>query len=111
MEFLYSIGDDQTLESLDPPTHDLINFIHPLKMGEYYYARIWQLIRPPSQHPPAQNNSDPMAKTRYELYIHGFEIEYRHQIRTNYKHVEELVIELLRYQDWAIKKPINEGKQ
>ncbi|MDQ3014068.1 MAG: hypothetical protein M3X11_25605, partial [Acidobacteriota bacterium] len=104
MRFLYEIGESTDTSVLTDQCSELIDFISEFEMGGFYSKRIGKLLWPPSP-PPARSVSIPFgANLQHRAYGTGdriyTDVEYRNQLTTAQAQVSELIVELLRFQNW-----------
>ncbi|MCK9425791.1 MAG: HNH endonuclease [Ignavibacteriaceae bacterium] len=90
--FLYDIHDKSLDNELIDKSGELIRFISFLNMGEFYKQEVQKLI---SSSPREYSNIRP---------LHVYAEEYRGRLISNRKKTIDLIVELLRYQNWSDKE-------
>lgn len=92
------LGQD-AVDDLEAQANELIEFIQSLEMGEFYAKRLTELIGPLRRGFIMSLGSGP--DLRYEQQRQKANHDYRQLLVTNREPARTLIIELLRYQDWA----------
>jgi hypothetical protein len=75
---------------------ELVAFISALKMGGFYHVRVADLITDNSPHFSVVNEPQHVVQQRFEERRRFF----LEKLQTNRGQVVDLIIEMLRYQDW-----------
>lgn len=89
--YLFEISDTSPDEFLQNSSVELVNFISFFNMGGFYKEELTKLIR---CKPRSYHNGSPYLAEK------GYIDEYRDQLLNNREKALELIVELLRYQDW-----------
>jgi hypothetical protein len=97
--FAYLLDPDPqaTRDSLSAAGVELVAFVNALKMGGFYHVRIADLVIHSS--PRVSSFDEPADAMHQELEQR--KREYLEKLRQNREQVIELIIEMLRYQDWS----------
>lgn len=95
-KYLLDIGTGTSWDSLHHATVELIAFINVLNMGAFYHRQVDELL---IDHSPSMGFSDEPETILQERMLRREE-QYRAQIIKNREKAIELIIEMLRYQDW-----------
>jgi hypothetical protein len=99
IQFLNSIGEHSDVNELHASARELIEFVQGLEMGAFYAGQLSQLLsRPP--YGRARVMGDPDSEQRYREGRRKHDMEYKEQLVKNQNRVQELAIELLRFQKW-----------
>ena len=86
-------------ETIRIKTHELINFVAVLKMGEFYSMQIDILMQlPPRSHVSIDPTDEEDARWREEYRITHFQ-----KVSNVRNEVLRLIIEMLRYQSWKFE--------
>ncbi|WP_312835602.1 HNH endonuclease signature motif containing protein [Comamonas sp.] len=98
--FLNSITQGEELVTeLENSAKELIEFIEALEMGEFYGKRLTELIGPLRR--AFVMSLGPGPDHHYERQRRSAHSDYREKLLENRAHVQSLLVELLRYQNWA----------
>jgi hypothetical protein len=97
--YLMRVETESDLDRARASTVELIAFVNALKMGGFYHTRVADLL---VDNAPSRWGSDPVDeegdKRRKEAY-------YREKLVENRQEAIDLIIEMLRYQDWPVPPP------
>jgi hypothetical protein len=97
-KYLYKIEPDSNTSELGTQSVELIEFISVLKMGEFYSSQISKLIKEPSRMYARSLTGGPDPE--FEKQKEENRKSYIEQLKSARETVIELIVELLRYQDW-----------
>lgn len=90
---------DEPIGELESQASELIEFVEALEMGAFYGKRLGELVAPLRRAFILSISQGP--DPRYEAQVREKNRDYRHKLHTNCKTAQGLLVELLRYQDWA----------
>ncbi len=100
--YLLDLSPDAPLPELHRATEELIAFVSDLNMGDFYHRRLGELLIHDSQGVWVfEETGDPLVVAGKRHVI-----DYREQLRTNRMKTIELIVEMLRYQDWPARKAV-----
>ncbi|MDD5450408.1 MAG: hypothetical protein PHT49_00705 [Desulfovibrionales bacterium] len=102
MQFLDSIEDDASVDTLRHDASELVSFVAELNMGRFYAGQIGMLTRCPHWTAITKEDGSLTLESRAEL--ESRDLAYRKQLRQNRDKVYSLLVELLRYQPWLQEK-------
>lgn len=88
LEYLNNLNENNHDAELTDSSEELIRFISYLNMGEFYSRKLRELI---GSSPRTYTDGRPMR---------AYEQEYLEQLINNGKNAIDLIVELLRYQNW-----------
>lgn len=98
MKFLYELDSNSNFFYLSSKSNELIEFVASLKMGDFYTKRISALMDPPRHVYERYRTCEPDPGN--EKFKEKRRQEYIEQLGKVRAAVEELIVELLRYQEW-----------
>jgi len=99
-EYLSEVeSDDSTTEVLEDLSNELIEFVRELEMGGFYGKRLQELLGGESYAFVMRIDGGPDLE--YERQLRQRNRAYRARLIANLPHVQELLVEMLRYQRWA----------
>lgn len=88
-----------SVSDLENQANELIDFIQALEMGSFYGKRLTELVGPLRR--AFIMSLGPGPDPNYDRQRHAANSDYRNQLIENRVAAQSLLIELLRYQDWA----------
>ena len=99
IKYLYGISSESKERELREKSTELIDFITALKMGEFYSKQITNLVKQPSHAYVMSLSGGPDPE--YERQKEKNRKKYIEQLQNAVEAVNELIVELLRYQEWT----------
>ena len=96
LRYLLEVENSADADSLVLSSIELVAFVSALKMGQFYHVRIAELIVHESSYSGLNSDSDDIIRQRQEKRRRALVMQL---LATRDKAVD-LVIEMLRYQDW-----------
>ena len=98
--FLASVlPGSEPVGDLEGQANELVEFIGSFTMGDFYSKRLSELIGPLKRVFIMSLNSGP--DPRYEQQVRQANMDYRQKLVENRDSAQALLVELLRYQNWA----------
>jgi hypothetical protein len=96
MRYLLVVDEYSDLNSAEESGKELVAFINALAMGNFYHTRVHELIRDTALNVFSTGEPDEMWRRQMRESAERF----RQRLMTNRGQAIDLIIEMLRYQDW-----------
>lgn len=96
--YLLDLDAGAQMDALSAATVELIAFVNALKMGAFYHVRIADLIVHNAPNVHSLDEPDDVTRQRFEQRRR----DYLAQLSAQREQVVDLLIEMLRYQEWPI---------
>lgn len=98
---LWTVTPESDADELLGLSQELVAFVNALKMGEFYHRRLFSLIAIPSTHWfTVEGDSHRQADLRRQ---------YCAQLLRNREKAADLIVEMLRYQEWPPPARMHRG--
>lgn len=95
--YLLRVDDTSTFDTLAASSIELVAFISALKMGGFYHTRIAELVAYSERSPWMPTHPRVVTRAEMERRRRAF----KDQLLANCGRAIDLVIEMLRYQEWS----------
>ncbi len=93
------VSGEEEVGGIESQAGELIELVQALEMGDFYSKRLTELIGPLRRPFVISLGSGP--DPRYEVHRRSVNRDYREKLVDNRERVRAILIELLRYQNWA----------